>query len=110
MINIYCDDACPICDSRLIDKSSFSVYRKGAGYWYICPNVCFSHMFVSEKTKKIINGSESTNYFELLSGQLYTINKTMSKDELRSVEDAVRSEIVYWKQDEKYLMRIMTNG
>lgn len=101
MIDIYCENnLCPICESQMDEKPDFD------GFVLYCKNNCYK----IEKDK--YRDADFENHYVYAS---YVFGERVAKfrsnsPSLKKLEDAVLQHILYWKQDERYIMKILARG
>ncbi|AEO93708.1 gp450 [Bacillus phage G] len=89
---IICQDSCPICDSKLENNNDFSVTLKS------CANNCYE-----------INKSFNKMLFQLMIFDNLYINNTVTSLQQRiEFVDKVYDEILYWKNGERYLVKLLS--
>ncbi|MDF2534362.1 MAG: hypothetical protein K0R18_519 [Bacillales bacterium] len=101
MIDIYCGDGnCPICESELDGLDDFD-----SGVLF-CTNGCYKL-----ETYKYRDSDLKTcrQYYA------YVFDKRVARfssnsQSLEKLENAVLEHITYWKQNERYLAKIITGG
>jgi len=83
---------CPICDKKLEYTSSYASAR------YRCSNGCYA----------ITEDSKDKKYFiiRVFDESAQFLQPVYSRD-IQKLENAVRDKIAYWKENDRYLMKML---
>lgn len=97
MIDLKCkDNKCPICESKMITNFT---HRSISKY---CENNCYDFMIRDHLSK---NGLENS-HFNVFDG-FFNYGYHDDKEYKLITEEKVRELIEYWKENERYLLRIL---
>lgn len=97
-IQVYCYKNCPICGKELIKDTDLS-YEV-----FSCLNRCYLIVHGREKYKY----GEYTNIY--IFGYAARIWEDFSDKMKRLLEDKVRKKIVYWRENDRYLMKLLEDN
>lgn len=94
-MNVIHKENCPICQTKLI-----RVDRPLLDPYYICINKCY----------KLISYLRGSHCFVTIFEKQSELNYSSGYEKLKTIVAEVTSQINYWKENDRYLVKILEGG
>ncbi|MDF2534351.1 MAG: hypothetical protein K0R18_508 [Bacillales bacterium] len=98
----YRDRKCPICKSKLLSTYSCR-FKPGTLVPSFCINKCYGSVSMRSYGKKIYS---QIDFF--IFNKKYSLKTIYSRKKKKAVKKEIIKQIQYWKENDRYLIKIMT--
>lgn len=102
------DNKCPICGSEMIDVSKSRTYVRS--YTFVCNNGCYHSVFMIRDTVDLLINATITIFDKSNSFIGYKYKYSGTNDTnfiMKKMNNDVKKEIQYWRDHDRYLLKIM---